>query len=192
MEAKIRVAISGGGLAGATLLHALLPHKHLDVHIFESAAAFKEAGQAVGIFRNALSSLDLIGPDAMQCLDQAGAVLQNNTHIIVAEGPDQGKLSYELKGEGTDKKRLAKIVSRAAFLKELLASLPENRMHASKKLDTVERQGDGSLQLSLYAYSPHTPLTTLPPSSSSPSHVTRTDINYAMAVRMVQNTSATS
>lgn len=161
MTPKIRVAISGGGLAGATLLHALLPHKHLDVHIFESAAAFKEAGQAVGIFRNALSSLDLIGPGAMQCLDRAGAVLQNNTHIIVAEGPDQGKLSYELKGEGTDKNRLAKIVSRAAFLKELLESVPEDRMHASKKLDNVDKQGDGSLNLSLYACSSQTILLSL-------------------------------
>lgn len=59
MNQQIRIAISGGGLAGAALLHALLPFPHLDVHIFESAPAFKEAGQAVGITRNALTSLDL-------------------------------------------------------------------------------------------------------------------------------------
>lgn len=57
-QRPIRIAISGGGLAGATLAHALLKHAHLDVHIFESAEAFKEAG-AVGIARNALSALDL-------------------------------------------------------------------------------------------------------------------------------------
>lgn len=154
MDKKIRIAISGGGMAGATLLHALLPHEHLDVHIFESAAAFKEAGAAVGITRNALASLDLIGPSAMQCLDRAGAVLQKSARVTIAEGPDQGKFAYELK-DGSEEKRLSKVVHRAAFLKELLSNVPEARMHASKRLDRVDRQADGSVRMFLYVCSPH-------------------------------------
>lgn len=150
MNQQIRIAISGGGLAGAALLHALLPFPHLDVHIFESAPAFKEAGQAIGITRNALTSLDLIGPSAMQCLDRAGAVLQRSQRVTVAEGPDQGKFAYELTGEEAEQKRLTKIVHRAAFLKELLENVPEGHMHASKKLERVERQGDDSIKLYLY------------------------------------------
>lgn len=154
MSGIIRIAISGGGLAGATLLHALLPFPHLDVHIFESAPAFKEAGQAIGITRNALNALDLIGPSAMQCLDRAGAVLQRSQSVTIAEGPDQGKFAYELTGEEAEQKRLTKIVHRAAFLKELLGDVPEKRMHASKKLDRVERQADDSIKLYLYAHCP--------------------------------------
>ncbi|KAK7965867.1 salicylate hydroxylase [Apiospora aurea] len=48
MTESIRIAISGGGLAGASLVHALLQYNHLDVHIFESANEFKEAGAAIG------------------------------------------------------------------------------------------------------------------------------------------------
>ena len=74
MSATIRVAISGGGLAGATLFHVLHRLPHLEVHIFESASAFKEAGMAVGITRNAQTALELIGPTAIQALRRAGAV----------------------------------------------------------------------------------------------------------------------
>lgn len=64
MAHPIRIAISGGGLARASLIHSLLPYTHLDVHIFEAAEAFKEAGMAIGVARNALTALDLIGPSA--------------------------------------------------------------------------------------------------------------------------------
>lgn len=37
----IRIAISGGGLAGAALLLGLLKYPQLDVHVFESAKSFK-------------------------------------------------------------------------------------------------------------------------------------------------------
>lgn len=64
MSSSIRVAILGEGLAGACLLHALLNHPHLDVHIFESAAEFKEAGAAIGVTLNGLDALGLIGSSA--------------------------------------------------------------------------------------------------------------------------------
>ncbi|KAI4602379.1 hypothetical protein KJ359_009621 [Pestalotiopsis sp. 9143b] len=124
MTDTIRIAISGGGLAGASLIHALLQHPHLDVHIFESASEFKEAGAAVGIARNALSALDLIGPSAAQCLERAGAV------------PMRG--------------RLTSIVHRAAFLRELLKAVPPERMHASKKLERVEQVDGNGGAITLY------------------------------------------
>ena len=55
MSQSIRIAISGGGLAGACLTQALVlqsansSQQNLDVHLFESAPAFKEAGAAVGL-----------------------------------------------------------------------------------------------------------------------------------------------
>ncbi|KAF3026646.1 hypothetical protein E8E14_014510 [Neopestalotiopsis sp. 37M] len=140
MADTIRIAVTGGGLAGASLVHALLQHSHLDVHIFESAAEFKEAGAAVGISRNALDALDLIGPSATQSLERAGAVPLKGVRFMLAQGPDQGSEIDEAKDiEG---QRLTSIVHRAAFLKELLSVVPPERMHASKKLERLEKQSE--------------------------------------------------
>ncbi|KAI6084895.1 FAD/NAD(P)-binding domain-containing protein [Hypoxylon rubiginosum] len=146
MSQSIRVAISGGGLAGASLLHALLKFSHLDVHIFESAAAFKESGMAIGIARNALAALELIGPSAAQCLERAGAMPMKGVRFMLAQGEGQGSLIDEADGKAQGK-RLISIVHRAAFLKELLADVPKERMHASKKLERTEQLQDGSLRL---------------------------------------------
>ncbi|PYI19484.1 salicylate hydroxylase [Aspergillus japonicus CBS 114.51] len=143
MSPTIRIAISGGGLAGASLLHALLPHKHLDVHIFESAPAFREAGMAVGIARNALTALELISPSAVQCLEAAGAVPMQGVRFMLAEGEDAGAMIDETKGG----QRVTSIVHRAAFLRELLSRCPPERMHASKKLEHFDINSDDSLTL---------------------------------------------
>lgn len=142
MERKIRIAISGGGLAGASLLRALLQYPHLDIHIFESASEFKEAGAAVGTTRNALAALDLMG--LMPCLERAGAVSMLGARMFLAEGPDKGQMVFErdreLEDGGVDFNR---VVHRASFLKELLADIPEDRMHTSKRLDSYESSGPG-------------------------------------------------
>jgi salicylate hydroxylase len=147
MSPSIRIAISGGGLAGASLLHALHPHAHLDVHIFESAAAFKEAGMAIGVARNALTALDLIGPSAARCLERAGAVPMRGVRFMLAQGEGAGSMIDESDDESPGQQRVTSIVHRAAFLRELLADVPPERMHASKKLDNFDRNSDGSLTL---------------------------------------------
>ncbi|KAI0837666.1 FAD/NAD(P)-binding domain-containing protein [Hypoxylon sp. FL0890] len=140
MSPSIRIAIIGGGLAGASLIHALIKFPHLDVHIFESATAFKEAGLAIGIARNAQAALELIGPSAVQCLDRAGAVPMKGVRFMLAQGEGAGSMADEV-DEEVQGKRLTSIVHRAAFLQELLADIPQNRMHASKKLQRVEGNG---------------------------------------------------
>jgi salicylate hydroxylase len=139
----IRVAISGGGLAGASLLHALLKYPHIDAHIFESSAAFKEAGMAIGVTRNALTSLDLMGSSATQCLERAGAVAMQGVRFLLAEGDRPGSVVDEVDYASSGNKRLTSIVHRADFLRELLADVPQERMHASKKLERVDG-ADGS------------------------------------------------
>ncbi|ROW14592.1 hypothetical protein VPNG_03165 [Cytospora leucostoma] len=146
MSRSIRVAITGGGLAGACLIHALLKHAHLDVHIFESAADFRETGAAIGLPRNALTALDLIGPSAVQSLERAGAVAMRGARFMLAQGEDAGSLIDEA-DDVAQGKRITSIVHRAAFLRELLADVPQERMHASKKLDQIGRNGDGSITL---------------------------------------------
>lgn len=127
-------------MAGASLLHALLKYPHLDVHIFESAAEFREAGAAVGVARNGLAALDLIGASASQCLERAGAVSQRGVRFLLAQGEGRNKLIDEARDDSG--KALVSIVHRAALLRELLDGVPPERLHASKKLDRVERAGD--------------------------------------------------
>lgn len=143
-QGQIRVAISGGGLAGACLAHSLLQYPHLDVHIFESATAFKEAVAAVGIVQNARRALDLIGVSATQCLEKAGAVPMQGVRWRMARGPDAGK---EIdRHDGADEP-ITNIVHRADFLRELLADVPTDRIHASKKLVKVGEQSQGPVTL---------------------------------------------
>lgn len=134
----IRVAISGGGIAGASLLHALLKCPNLDVHIFESAAAFKEAGAAIGLPRQALRALELIGPSATKCLYDAGAVPQQRVCFKIAQGPDAGKTIDEVDDTAEP---LTSIVHRAELLRELLKDVEKERMHASKKVVKVDQDG---------------------------------------------------
>jgi len=83
-EAKrLRVAITGGGLAGATLVNALMKYPHLDVQIFESAPEFSERGAAVGLAKNSQNALDEIGPSVKNALVRAGAVPMNSTRGAV-------------------------------------------------------------------------------------------------------------
>ncbi|KAI1178233.1 hypothetical protein F4777DRAFT_130817 [Nemania sp. FL0916] len=144
MGSSIRIAIIGGGLAGASLIHALVKFPHLDVHIFESATAFKEAGMAIGIARNAQSALELIGPSAAQCLQRAGAVPMRGVRFMMAHGDAAGTVADEV-DDIVQGKRLTSIVHRADLLQELLADIPRERMHASKKLLRVDGNGPVTL-----------------------------------------------
>ena len=79
----IRIAISGGGIAGATLMNALLQNPNIDPHIYESAPEFSERGAAVGLSINAQRALTEIGPNMRDALDRAGAVKLNSTRLIL-------------------------------------------------------------------------------------------------------------
>lgn len=81
----IKIAIIGGGLAGATIVNGLLRHAHLDVHVFESAAEFSERGAAVGLASNAQRALEqVIGEaEATALLEKAGAVMQASSRLCI-------------------------------------------------------------------------------------------------------------
>jgi salicylate hydroxylase len=80
---RLRIAITGGGLAGATLANALFDQSHLDIHIFESAPEFSERGAAVSLAVNAQRALAEITPTANEILYKAGAVPMNSTRVVI-------------------------------------------------------------------------------------------------------------
>lgn len=116
MAPFIRIAIIGGGLAGASVIHALIKLPHLDVDIFEAAPVLKEAGMAIGIARNAQAALRLIGPSAEQCLDQAGAVPMRDVKFMLAQGEvGAGSMADEVDEAGQGK-RFTSIMHRVELL----------------------------------------------------------------------------
>ena len=80
---RLRIAIIGGGLAGATLANALFDHPHLDIHMIESAPEFSERGAASGLAVNAQRALAGFNPSANALLDRAGAVPMNSTRVVI-------------------------------------------------------------------------------------------------------------
>ena len=80
---RLRVAIAGGGLAGATLINVLQKYPHLDVQIYESAPEFSERGAAVGISSNAQNALSEMSPNLIELLIDAGALRMNSTQLVI-------------------------------------------------------------------------------------------------------------
>lgn len=84
---RLRLAIIGGGLAGAALANALIQIKHLDLDLYESAPEFSERGAAVGLSPNAQSALKHILPSVKETLSNAGAVPMNSSRIVLVSTP---------------------------------------------------------------------------------------------------------
>ena len=92
---RICIAITGGGLAGATLVNTLMRHPHIDVHIYESAPEFPERGAVVGLSINAHRALSKMGPYVREAIDKAEAVPMHSTRqIIVRSSPTNGCSVY--------------------------------------------------------------------------------------------------
>ena len=91
---RLRIAISGGGLAGATLANALVNQPHLDITVYESTSKFSERGAAVGLATNAQKALGTIIPSAQELLDRAGAVSMNSTRLVIVRFSIPGRLWY--------------------------------------------------------------------------------------------------
>lgn len=79
----IKIAIIGGGLAGAALANALLKHPHIDMHVFESASAFSERGAAVGMNINAQVALSEIGGAMADVVERAGGVVMTSSRVLL-------------------------------------------------------------------------------------------------------------
>ena len=95
-SSSIRIAVIGGGLAGATIAHALLRHAHLDVHVYESAPEFSERGAAVGLASDAQLALQQVlgAAEASALLKRAGAVVQASTRLCIVTPPLPEMKSY--------------------------------------------------------------------------------------------------
>ncbi|RYP69607.1 hypothetical protein DL770_008213 [Monosporascus sp. CRB-9-2] len=129
----LRIAIIGGGLAGATLANALIQIPHIDIQIYESAPSFSERGAAVGLGTNAQQALEHVLPGRKDgLLKRAGAVPMNSSRTVVGSGPYAGQTIFDFSGADP-----GIIVHRASLLRELVAPLPKDSLHSNKKLAAI-------------------------------------------------------
>lgn len=90
-QPRIRVAIIGGGLAGATLANALINLPHLDLNLYESAPEFSERGAAVTLGPYAQKALQQILPSVKETLKRAGGVPKPHSRtVLVRSSPRLG------------------------------------------------------------------------------------------------------
>ncbi|KAI1411267.1 FAD/NAD(P)-binding domain-containing protein [Hypoxylon sp. FL1857] len=129
----IRIAIIGGGLAGATLANALLRVPHVHVEIYESAPEFSERGAAVVLTSTAQKSLQRAIPSATEVLNKAGAVPMNSTRLVIGSGPEAGTVIVDMRQTGNP----GLVIHRASLLRELLVSIPQELLHTNKKLTAI-------------------------------------------------------
>ena len=61
MQTALRIGIVGGGIAGVALTLDLARHQHLQVQLFEAAAAFGEVGAGVSFGANAVRAIEGLG-----------------------------------------------------------------------------------------------------------------------------------
>ncbi|KAH9897122.1 FAD/NAD(P)-binding domain-containing protein [Xylariomycetidae sp. FL2044] len=128
----IRVAILGGGLAGAAILRGLLRYPHIAVDMYDSRPNFSEEGLGIELTQAAQDALHAIDPTLEQCLDRAGAV-NSTSEIRVATGPHRGQKIPLAGREGLFKRT----VSRQALLAELLSGIPPRMMHTNTRLSSI-------------------------------------------------------
>ncbi|KAI1406867.1 FAD/NAD(P)-binding domain-containing protein [Hypoxylon sp. FL1857] len=138
----IRVAIIGGGLAGAVVLRGLLRYPHIAVDMYESRPAFRDEGPGLAFTTNTQAILAAIDPELEQCLDRAGAVL-TTPETRMGSGPHAGR-EIEIIGLGENCK---KNVSRQAFLTEMLNEVPPRMLHSSTRMASATElfSGEGLL-----------------------------------------------
>ncbi|KAI1172987.1 salicylate hydroxylase [Nemania sp. FL0916] len=138
---SIRIAIIGGGLAGASLANALFRIPQLDVHVFESAPEFSERGAAIGLSCNAQRALRQVIPTASDLLRAAGAVPMRSSRVMIGSGPQAGTFVCDVGEESfglATPVEPALVVHRASLLRELVAPIPPEALHANKKIISIQ------------------------------------------------------
>lgn len=142
----IRVAVIGGGLAGASLAASLCMYPHLQVKVYEAAPVFSEQGAAVGIGKNGQRALQLMAVSTndsqglLGILKRAGGVANRGNRFIVGAGKHAGEVIFEMAPNPEDAEI---VVHRAALLEQLLLFVPERDRYTSKQLERVEQSGRG-------------------------------------------------
>ncbi|KAI0835344.1 FAD/NAD(P)-binding domain-containing protein [Hypoxylon sp. FL0890] len=138
---RVRIAIIGGGLAGATLANALTRNRRIEVQIYESAPDFSGQSGVIELSHLALQAMEGIIPSAVEMLKaKVGASVMDEAHVVLGFGSDRGPIIRDLGVRGL-------VMDRPTLLRELLSSLPRKALHVNKKLKSLEQTASGPVKL---------------------------------------------
>ncbi|RAL08488.1 salicylate 1-hydroxylase-like protein [Aspergillus homomorphus CBS 101889] len=127
----VRIAIIGGGIAGLTLLLALLKHTSREVlipHLYEAAPAFAEIGAGIAFGSNSLRAMSLIDPEMT-------ATYNKHATFQADKGARERKLwsSYRMGMDG--KQRPTNALKAGDHIHETRASVARSSVHRARFLE---------------------------------------------------------
>ena len=133
-----RILIVGGGIAGLSAA-AALRRAGLHAEVFEQAPSLREVGAGVGLWSNAMASLDQIG---------AGAAVRAGSspiRIVAGAGAAGNTItSLDLDELGAEFASAACfVVKRRALLSALADCLPKDIIHTNRRVIRVEPGAEG-------------------------------------------------
>lgn len=134
----MKVIVIGGGIGGMAV-GAALARLGITADVYEQAPAIAEVGAGVGLWSNALRSLDALGAgDAIRAACRPLRVVElDNERGDVLSRVDLGVI-------GGDFARAAcHVVPRSILLDALRARVPAERVHVGKKCTATDQTADG-------------------------------------------------
>ncbi|ETS77718.1 hypothetical protein PFICI_09780 [Pestalotiopsis fici W106-1] len=134
----IRVAIIGGGLAGAVLARGLLRYSHIAVDLYEARPSCREERPSMDLSPLSQVILHAIDPSMDDCLGRAGAVY-TTSEVRIATGSLAGQRLH-VNDQFTNGNRT---VGRQALLSEILSGIPPRMVHLNAKVTSISQSSPG-------------------------------------------------
>lgn len=134
---ELRIAIIGGGIAGASTAVAL-KSKGIRADVYEQAPAFTEVGAGIGVRPPSVRAINKWG-----LKEDLEKVSKESRHLEIIAGDDQ-VLIRETFPVLTDDKSEAytRLIHRADLLDTLIAHIPADQLHLNHRVTEVIDHGD--------------------------------------------------
>ncbi|GKZ30146.1 hypothetical protein AbraIFM66950_008005 [Aspergillus brasiliensis] len=158
-DKPLRIAIIGGGIAGVTLLLALLKHTSRQIivpHLYEATPEFSEIGAGIAFGSNSIRAMELIDSELAAAYNQH-ATFQPDTGAFEKKLWSSYRMGMDGRGPPSNNLKAGDYlhevhaavarssVHRARFLEAMTALLPPEGGYVSfgKRLVSIEEKADG-------------------------------------------------
>ncbi|GKZ26423.1 hypothetical protein AbraIFM66951_004927 [Aspergillus brasiliensis] len=158
-DKPLRIAIIGGGIAGVTLLLALLKHTSRQIiipHLYEATPEFSEIGAGIAFGSNSIRAMELIDSELAAAYNQH-ATFQPDTGAFEKKLWSSYRMGMDGRGPSSNNLKAGDYlhevhaaiarssVHRARFLEAMTALLPPEGGYVSfgKRLVSIEEKADG-------------------------------------------------